>query len=295
MEHNHSHKHGSTKNIRMAFWMNLAFTAIEIVGGLLTNSMAILSDAVHDLGDSITLLFSLLMEKVSEKEGTAKLTYGYRRYSLLGAIFSSLVLILGSAFIIYSAAKRLFAVEEVNAGGMVIMAFVGIIFNGIAVLLLRSDESLNAKVVFNHLLEDVLGWISILVVGTIMLFWDAPILDPILSIVIAVFVLSRIIPMFTKVGRIFLQYKPDDIEIQNIRETLEAEDKVIEIHDVHLWSLDGTNHIFSCHVVYEDSVSLEEMLSLNRRIKSRLADMGIQHSTIDPEIGRDDEDCNSCD
>lgn len=293
MEHTHSHPQGSTKNIRVAFWINIVFTVIEIIGGLLTNSVAILSDAVHDLGDSVTLLFSLIMEKVSEKGGTAKLTYGYKRYSLLGAIFSSLVLILGSAFIIYNAVNRLITVEEVNAGGMVIMAVVGILFNGAAVLRLRKDSGLNAKVVFNHLLEDVLGWVSILVAGIIMFFWDVPILDPILSIAIAVFVLSRIIPMFMKVGRIFLQYKPDDIEIRNIKETLEDVEKVIEVHDVHLWSLDGTNHIFSCHVVYEDSVGLKELLGLNRRIKSILADMGIDHSTIDPEIRR--TDCNSCD
>lgn len=294
--HNHEglgHHHHGGDNISMAFWMNLIFTVIEVIGGLWTNSIAILSDAVHDLGDSIALLFSMIMEKKSRKKGNRNLTFGYKRYSLLGAFVSSFILILGSTFIIYNAVGRLFSVEEVHASGMAGMAVLGILFNGLAVLRLRKDDSLNAKVVFMHLLEDVLGWASILVVSIIMIFIDLPILDPILSIVIAVFVLSRIIPTLMKIGRIFLQYKPDGHEVQDIRIALEADSQVTDIHDIHLWSLDGTNHVFSCHVLVEDSLNMEDISALRNRLKQILEQRGISHSTLEVENNR--ENCTPCD
>lgn len=288
-----SHNHGSSKNITTAFFINLIFTVIEIIGGLLTNSVAILSDAVHDLGDSISLLFSLIMGKLSIKKGNKVLTYGYKRYSLLGAVFSSLVLIIGSTFIIYNAVKRIFDVEEVHATGMLLMSIAGIVFNGAAALRLKNDDSLNSKVVFLHLLEDVLGWVSIFVISIIMHFVDLPILDPILSIVIAVFMLSRIVPTLMKIGRIFLQYKPDDVEIKEIKEKIEGRKEVIEIHDIHLWSLDGTNHIFSCHVVVDDKLNKKQIMELTRDLKHELEHMGINHSTLEMET--EEAECDPCD
>ena len=290
--HNH-HAHSSIKNIRIAFILNLFFTCLEIAGGLLTNSIAILSDAIHDLGDSVTLLFSLLMEKVSIKKGTRVLTYGYKRYSLLGAFFSAFVLITGSSFIIYNAINRIITVQEVYVPGMLLLAALGILFNGIAVLRLKKDKSLNAKVIFIHLLEDVLGWVSILIISIIMLFIDLPVLDPVLSIVIAVFILSRIIPNFMKIGRIFLQYKPDDIEVKEIKEKIEANKEVMEIHDIHLWSLDGINHIFSCHVRLVDNMDINNIMDILKRIKHQLTENGVSHSTLEFEIG--EIDCTCCD
>lgn len=293
-DHDHSHHHHSTSNITVAFWLNLAFTIFEIVGGILTNSIAVLSDAVHDLGDSISLLFSLIMEKISKRSKDERLTFGYKRYSILGAFFSALVLIVGSTFIIYNAVNRIFTVEEVNAKGMLIMSLFGIAFNGLAVFRLRKDETLNAKVVYMHLMEDVLGWVSILVVSIIMIFIDLPILDPILSIVIAVFVLSRIIPTFMKIGRIFLQYKPDGFEITEIKQTIESLDEIEEVHDIHLWSLDGTQHIFSCHLVVRDEFNCDAAYTLKKSVRHILIEMGIEHSTLELETPKEAENCKPC-
>lgn len=298
-KHNHSHDHDHshhqvTSNITVAFWINLTFTVFEIVGGLLTNSIAVLSDAVHDLGDSISLLFSLFMEKLSKKNKDEKLTFGYKRYSILGAFFSALVLIIGSTFIIYNAINRIFVVEEVNAKGMLIMSLFGISFNGLAVFRLRKDDTLNAKVVYMHLFEDVLGWISILVVSIIMIFIDLPILDPILSIVIAVFVLSRIIPTFMKIGRIFLQYKPDGFEITEIKKKIEKINYIEEAHDIHLWSLDGNQHIFSCHLVINDSLEQSQVNKLKNEVRHLLLEMGITHSTLEIETIEEAKRCEPC-
>lgn len=293
-DHDHSHHHHASSNITIAFWINLSFTVFEIVGGILTNSIAVLSDAVHDLGDSISLLFSLIMEKVSRRAKDERLTFGYKRYSILGAFFSALVLIIGSTFIIYNAVNRIFTVEEVNAKGMLIMSLFGIAFNGLAVFRLRKDETLNAKVVYMHLMEDVLGWVSILIVSIIMIFIDLPILDPILSIVIAVFVLSRIIPTFMKIGRIFLQYKPDGFEITEIKEKIEAINIIEEVHDIHLWSLDGSQHIFSCHLVVKSEYDHDRAYTLKESVRHLLLEMGISHSTLELETVKEAESCEPC-
>lgn len=286
----HNHEHHSSSNLKVAFFINLTFTIIEIVGGILTNSVAILSDAVHDLGDSISLFFSMMMERVSKKPGNKNLTFGYKRYSILGAIFSATVLIIGSTFIIYNAVSRIFTVEEVHAEGMLYMAIAGIAFNGIAVLRLKKDKSINSKVVFLHLLEDALGWVAIFVISIVMIFVDLPILDPILSIVIAVFVLSRIIPTFIKIGRIFMQYKPDDIEVKSIKTLVNKIDGLVDIHDVHLWSLDGSNHIVSLHAVVEENI--DSFKRVKRELKDEIFKIGVGHITI--EIEYIDEDCDTC-
>lgn len=291
--HDHNHHHGSS-NLTIAFWINFLFTIFEIIGGLYTNSISILSDAVHDFGDSISLLFSLIMEKVSKKSKDNNLTFGYKRFSILGAFFSALVLIIGSTYVIYNAINRLFTVEEVNAEGMLVMAVFGIAFNGIAVFRLRKDSSLNSKVVYMHLLEDALGWVSIFIVSIIMIFIDLPILDPILSLVIAVFVLSRIIPTFSKIGRIFLQYKPDGYEVKKIKCKLEEIEKIYEIHDIHLWTLDGSKHVFSCHIVTSDNFNQSDLLLLKIDVRKVLIELGIDHSTLEFELMTEAEDCGKC-
>lgn len=292
MGHDHNHHHHGSSNLMSAFIINLIFTIIEIIGGLLTNSVAILSDAVHDLGDSISLLFSLIMERVSRKGGNKDLTFGYKRYSLLGAIFSAIVLIIGSTFVIYNAVTRIFNVEEVHAQGMFYMSIGGIIFNGIAVLRLKKDKGINSRVVFLHLLEDALGWVAIFIISIVMIFIDLPILDPILSIVIAVFVLSRIVPTFMKIGRIFMQYKPDDIEILHIRELASKIEEVKDIHDIHLWSLDGINHIVSLHAVVNNDLKLSGYPVIKNKLKDLIRELGISHITI--EIESEKESCDPC-
>ncbi len=200
-KHNHHTSESSTdsnSNLTIGFLLNLSFSIIEIIGGLLTNGIAILSDAVHDLGDTATIGFSWLMERYSSKKQTDKLTFGYRRFSLLGAITSSFVLLFGSMFILTQAIPRLFNPESVHPKGMLGLAIIGILINGIAVFRLRKGEKIDERVIFLHLLEDVLGWSAIMIISIILLFFDMPILDPLLSIVITIFIISKILPNIKK-------------------------------------------------------------------------------------------------
>ena len=189
--HNHSHNH-SEGNIKIAFFLNLGFTIVEIIGGLYTNSLAILSDALHDLGDSLSLGLSWYFQRLSKKGSTKKFSYGYKRFSLLGAIINSIVLVVGSIFILSKAIPELFNPEETNAQGMLYLAILGVVVNGAAVFKLRKGKSLNEKVVSLHLLEDVLGWVAVLIGSIVMIYFDLPFVDPLLSILISIFVLYNV-------------------------------------------------------------------------------------------------------
>ncbi len=184
MGHDHIHHRGGSKNIRTAFFLNVTFTIIEIIGGIMTNSMAILSDAVHDLGDSLSLGMAWYFQGLSSKGRDKSFSYGYGRFSLLGALINVCVLLIGSILILWKTIPRLLAPEAVDTTGMMILAVIGVIFNGLAVYRMRGGKSLNERVVALHLMEDVLGWVAVLIGSIIMHFFDLPIIDPILSLLI---------------------------------------------------------------------------------------------------------------
>jgi cobalt-zinc-cadmium efflux system protein len=283
----------SSQSLALAFILNLIFFVVEIIGGLLTNSIAILSDAVHDLGDTVTVGFSWLMERYAKKKATDKLTFGYRRFSLVGAITSSFVLLLGSVFILSQTIPRLFNPESVHPEGMLGLAILGILINGIAVFRLRKGEKINERVIFLHLMEDVLGWSAVLIISILLLFFDMLILDPLLSIVITIFIVSKIIPNIKNILKIFLQYSPDDLDIQKIKELLMRNDFIDNVHDIHLWSLDGRFTVLSCHIASNKDLSLTEIEKEKINIKRALNELGIEHITL--EFEPNSKICKDCD
>lgn len=283
---NHTHSHGSDsqKNIGIAFILNASFVIIEIVGGILTNSIAILSDAVHDLGDSLTLGLSWVLEKRSQKIGNSRYTYGYKRLSLVGALMNAIVLLIGSGFIIANAIPRLFSPEPINAKGMIILAVIGIIINGAAVIRLKKGTKMSEKVVSLHLLEDVLGWAAVLVVSIVLLFADLPILDPILSLLITAFVLKNIVQNFGQIIKIFLQAVPEGYDIPKIEQKiLELNPEIYEIHGTKLWTLDGQSNIMTFHMCVKSEPNINEVINIKRSVKNILSEMGIEDVTIEIE------------
>ncbi len=201
---NHVHIRGTGANLRTAFFLNLVFTLLEIVGGLMTNSIAILSDAVHDLGDTLSLGLAWQLDRVAQRGRDQQFSYGYRRFSLLGAIISTVVLIIGSMFILIEAIPRLFTPEHANAQGMIFFAVLGVVVNGLAALRLRGEKSLNARAIAWHLIEDVLGWVAVLVVSIVLLFTDFYILDPLLSILITIYILYNVLKNLKQTLAVFL-------------------------------------------------------------------------------------------
>lgn len=290
MGHNHDHSHNHSEgNVKVAFFLNLAFTIIEVIGGLYTNSLAILSDALHDLGDSLSLGLSWYFQKLSKKGRTKKFSYGYKRFSLLGAIINSIVLVAGSIFILTKAIPQLFNPEETNVQGMLCLAILGIVVNGAAVLKLRQGESLNEKVVSLHLLEDVLGWIAVLIGSIIMMYVDAPFIDPLLSVLISIFVLYNVYINLKKSLLVILQGIPEEVSIKEIREKLRTMSEVTDVHDCHAWSMDGEYNILTIHLKLDKDYKLSEQAELKETVRSKLKDESINHITI--EFEGQDENC----
>lgn len=293
LNHDHSHHH-SEGNVKVAFFLNLAFTIIEIIGGLYTNSLAILSDALHDLGDSISLGLSWYFQKLSKKGRTKTFSYGYKRFSLLGAIINSIVLVAGSIFILTKAIPELFNPGETNVQGMLYLAILGIVVNGAAVFKLRKGDSLNEKVVSLHLLEDVLGWVAVLIGSIIMMYTDAPFIDPLLSVLISLFVLYNVYKNFRKSMLVILQGIPEDVSLEDIKEKLKDISEITDVHDNHVWSMDGKYNILTIHLQLDQDYKLSEQAKLKEIVRTQIKDESINHITIEFE-GKDEncelEDC----
>lgn len=285
MAHTHHHHHHTRRgNIGVAFVLNLLFTIVELIGGVLTNSIAIISDAVHDFGDSLSLGLGWYLEKLSKKGSTKKYTYGYKRFSLLGAIVNCVVLLVGSVYIISEAIPRLMSPQQTNAKGMFLLAMVGVVVNGVAALRTRNSSSINERVISLHMLEDMLGWIAVLVGAIVIHYTGWTIIDPILSLLIACFVLFNVFKNIRLVLPILLQGTPPEIETEELTSRIRALDEVEEIHDLHVWSMSEEYVIATLHVVLSRALRIEEQHLLKEQIRSTLQEHGVHHATIEFEM-----------
>jgi len=279
----HNHNHASVKNLKLAFFLNLGFTIIEFIGGILTNSTAILADAIHDLGDSIALAQAWYFESLSEKKATVKYTYGYRRFTLLGAVISALILLLASFYVLNEAIPRIIEPEHSNAEGMVILAIFGVLVNGFAMLKLVKGKGANIQIVALHLLEDVLGWVAVLIVAIILLFEDIHVLDPILAVLITLYILANVVKQLKNMIPIFLQATPVEIDVTELEKQIGGIENVSSIHHLHVWSLDGNQAVLTVHLISENALTPDEYTALKNSFKRVVEEYGIFHSTLEIE------------
>lgn len=266
------------RNILIAFILNLAFSAFEFFGGIFTGSVAIISDALHDLGDALSIGISYFLEKKSKKKPDEKYTYGYVRYSVLGSAITTLVLIVGSMAVIFNAIKRIENPVEINYNGMIIFAIIGVVLNSIAAFVTREGDSLNQKAVNLHMLEDVSGWVIVLVGAVVMRFTDISVIDPALSIAVAVLVFINALKNFGEILELFLEKTPRGISIEKIRKHLMELDGVTDVHHIHVWSIDGHSHFATMHIV-----TGEDFHHIKKMVREELKKCGISHSTLELE------------
>ena len=274
------------KNILIAFILNLAFSILEFIGGAFTNSVAIISDSVHDMGDAMSIGISYFLEKKSKKKPDEKHTYGYIRYSVLGSTITTVILLVGSILVIYNSILRIINPVEINYDGMIIFAIVGVIINFAAAYFTREGDSLNQKSVNLHMLEDVLGWIVVLIGAILMRIFDITYIDPILSICVAIFILVNAYKNFKSILDVFLEKTPNNIDISELKEHLNEIDEVIDVHHIHVWSMDGFTHFATMHVTAK-----ENSKEVKDKIRDELKEHGIGHVTI--ELESENENCCS--
>ncbi|MCB9630159.1 MAG: cation transporter [Sandaracinaceae bacterium] len=282
--HGHGHGHGGEgRALGTAFWLNFGFTLIELVGGVAFNSVAILSDAVHDLGDTLSIGLGWWLGRVSEKQANASYTYGFKRLSVLAAVINAMVLIAGSAFVVSEAVPRLFAPEMPNVPGMLGLAVLGVLVNGAGVLRLGRQTSLNSTMIRWHLLEDTLGWVAVLLVSLVLMIWPVPILDPILSIAFTSFIVFNVVRNLWAATKVFLQAAPAGVDIERLVGRLRALDAVRDVHHVHVWSLDGEQHVFSAHIELADERPVSHLRVLKGELQDAVGAFGFSYSTIEFE------------
>ena len=273
------------KNIFIAFVLNLAFSIFEFIGGIFTGSVAIISDAIHDIGDATSIGVAFFLEKKSKKQPDEKYTYGYARYSVIGSVLTTLILLFGSAMVIYNAVLRIINPSEINYNGMIIFAIVGVCVNFGAAILTRDGDSLNQKAVNLHMLEDVLGWVIVLIGAIAMRFTDLYIIDPLMSIGVAIFILINALKNLKDVLNLFLEKTPHGINIGEITEHICEVEGVLGVHHIHVWSMDGHNNYATMHVVINGNAHI-----IKDKIRDELREHGIGHVTL--ELEAEDEHCH---
>ncbi|GAB5465484.1 MAG: cation diffusion facilitator family transporter [Candidatus Kapaibacteriales bacterium] len=289
--HHHHHHFESQSGLKLAFFLNLAFAIIEIIGGILTNSVAIISDAVHDLGDASAIGLAWFLEGKSQKESNQKYTYGYSRLNTIGALVTCLILLIGSIFILQEAIPRLFMPEEVDGIGMIWLAVLGVAINGFAMvkLLKQAGDSVNRKAIALHLMEDVLGWVAVLVGSIIIYFTDWFIIDPILSIGVSLFILYNVFKMLKEIYYVLLQTAPSDLDYKKLLQNINDVAGVESVHDLHVWTLDSNYYVLTAHLVVSESTSPQELNEIKTNSQQIIKSYGIKHATLELELP--DEDC----
>lgn len=284
--HHHHHPHGkdaSTRNIGIAFFLNFFFSIGEFIFGTLFNSVAIMSDAVHDLGDTISIGVAWVLQKLSKKEPDTKYKDGYGRFSVLGALITGIVLIVGSLFMIIRSAPRLINPVAVDYDGMLILAIVAIIINIFAAWLMHKGSSKNEKMLSLHMLEDVLGWFAVLIVSIILRYTNWYILDPVLAIMIATFILYKAIPPFIDSLKIFMNKVPEQLDLKSLEEKILKLEKVNKVTNIHTHSIDGDRSIF-VGTLFVSTDNLREIESIKDNVRVLLMDYYITNSTIEVVI-----------
>lgn len=271
-------KHKSERNILIAFLLNLSFSIYEFIGGALTGSVAIVSDAIHDIGDAMSIGVSYFLERKSKKRPNETYNYGYQRFSVLGSLITTVILLTGSIFVVYSAIRRMINPVEIHYDGMIILAVIGLIVNFLAAWFTRDGNSLNQKSVNLHMLEDVLGWAVVLVGAIVMRLTGFSIIDPILSIGVAIFIFKNAFDNFLAIMDVFLEKTPRNISLPELEKHLHKIPDVKGVHHMHIWSMDGYQNYATLHVVGTGDTG-----KLKQAIRAELAKYDIVHTTIEIE------------
>ena len=281
------------ENIKIAFLLNLAFSIVEAIGGILTNSISIISDSLHNLGDSITIGINYIFEKKSKKLPNKEYSYGYLRYTMLGSLIASFILLVGSVVIIYNVVPRLIKPLSVNYDAMIIFGIFGLLINLYATIkIMRSKEK--DKKINTHMIEDTVIWLFILTGSICIKVFDTVIIDPILSLLIAVYILYQVYKYMKNIYNIFMEKVPENVKIDEIKKDIEENENIDNVHHIHIWSMDGVNNYMTAHIHLNKVLSEEEIIKTKNDVKNKLMEDKINHITLEVEYFNERCDSSKC-
>ena len=268
----------SKTSIWLAFFLNLSYAIVEFIAGGIFGSSAVLADSVHDLGDAIAIGISALLETISNREEDRQYTLGYKRFSLLGAMLTAVILMIGSVLVILENITKIAHPQPVNEKGILWLGIIAVAINVLASLVVRKGKTKNESILSLHFLEDTLGWLVVILMAIILRFTDWYILDPLLSLVISIFILSKAIPRFWSTLKIFLDAVPEGVETAEIEKELAALANVKSVNQLNLWTMDGLEKNAIVHVCLEE---IEHIEYCKESIRNLLKDYGFQNVTIE--------------
>lgn len=268
----------SSQKMMIAFLLNVSFAIIEVIFGLAFNSSAVLADAAHDAGDALAIGLSTLLEKISNKKEDSRYTLGYKRYSLLGAILTSIILIIGSILVLWENVPKIFAPEPVDYNGMLVLGIVAILVNLTASKVVSHGHSHNESILSLHFLEDILGWLAVILVSIVLRFTDWYFLDPLLSLLISGFILSQALPKFWDNIKILLDHVPTNVDLGQLYQELESLDNVQAIAQLNVWTTDGIDKYAMIHICIGD---IEKSQQTRQAIHQLVKTYGIVSATIE--------------
>ena len=284
-DHIHLHSEGAGKNILSAFFINLTFTIISIIGGWLTNSMAIISDSIHDLGCTVSIALAWMFERIAGHKPTSRFTFGYRRFTLLGAFVNAFILLGGSSIVLYESIGRLAHPEEIDAEGMLWFALLAILFKGFAAWRTWKGASVNQRMVSLHLLGDCLGWVAVLAASAVMIFVELPLLDPILSVCISLYILYNVVHNLIVAFRIVLEGVPSSVDYNALKAEVSGMPGIISIEALRVWSMDNEHHTAEA-VLTTNLTTWDEVEALKQSLRQVLTHHGIEQSVIEIQQGK---------
>lgn len=281
------------ENIKIAFLLNLAFSIVEAIGGILTNSISIISDSLHNLGDSITIGINYIFEKKSKKLPNKEYSYGYLRYTMLGSLIASFILLVGSVIIIYNVVPRLIKPLSVNYDAMIIFGIFGLLINLYATIKIMRSKDKDKKI-NTHMIEDTVIWLFILAGSICIKVFDLVIIDPILSLLIAVYILYQIYKYMKNIYNIFMEKVPKNVKIDEIKKDIEENENIDNVHHIHIWSMDGVNNYMTAHIHLNKVLSEEEIVKIKSDVKNKLKEDKINHITLEVEYFNEKCDSDKC-
>lgn len=281
------------ENIKIAFLLNLAFSIVEAIGGILTNSISIISDSLHNLGDSITIGIDYIFEKKSKKLPNKEYSYGYLRYTMLGSLIASFILLVGSVIIIYNVVPRLIKPLSVNYDAMIIFGIFGLLINLYATIKIMRSKDKDKKI-NTHMIEDTVIWLFILTGSICIKMFDLVIIDPILSLLIAVYILYQVYKYMKNIYNIFMEKVPKNVKIDEIKKDIESNENIDNVHHIHIWSMDGVNNYMTAHIHLNKMLNEEEIIKTKNDVKNKLKEDKINHITLEVEYFNEKCDSSNC-
>lgn len=293
--HDHNHAHSANKKVLLiSFIIITSYMVVEAVGGYVTNSLALLSDAGHMLSDAISLGIALLAFTLGAKAASPSKTYGYKRFEVLAAVFNGVTLILVALFIFKEAIERFANPPEVATTGMLVISTVGLAVNiVVAWIMMRGGDTegnLNMRGAYLHVISDMLGSVGAIIAGLLILFFGWGWADPLASVIVAVLVLRSGYYVSKASLHVLMEGTPSNVNVDDVVKTIEQTDEIKGLHDLHVWSITSGLNALSCHVVVDDQMTIGEGEKLLRKLEHDLQHQNIQHVTIQLETAAHQHD-----